>query len=662
MTPSRIVFTLLSLLLVFAVATWELQQRSAPGPLHPAHAARPELTGPAGCVQCHAAGGASAFTCADCHADVSAQIGSGRGLHGAQPAGRDCGSCHREHHGAAAPLLDRRAFALAGVEDPGRYDHRHVQGFALHGAHQPLACDRCHPNAAAAAPPIGGRFLGLEATCTGCHDDAHRGGFGGDCEQCHGQQQPFRDAPGFDHGAFPLRGAHARQACVDCHASDSPWAVTAPRAQPAAVRRCADCHRDPHQPAADGGLPAALPFADSADCGRCHPVTTWRDACPDAAAHARFGFPLRGVHARAACTSCHGAAAQPRRDGDGPVRPEQCSSCHASPHRPQFVAANVVAALPGASDCAGCHLDEHSGFGLGIVTAAQHAASGFPLTPPHAAFDCQHCHGTKEQPWAERFPGRAAADCRACHRDVHGGQFEDAQRTRQCTGCHETSHFLPPRFDAVAHAAVAFPLTGAHEAVACTLCHAEVHDGVRRFRGTPQQCADCHRDPHARRFDRPGLPAIVGGRSGCARCHDTKAFAPVAPAPFDHAAWTGHVLRGAHAAVACTACHPATKERRLGPAAGTQCADCHRDPHLGQFLRDGSTDCSRCHGEDAFDRLRFDHQRDSRFPLDGNHRTLACSACHKPQPTRSGPVVRYAPLGTRCGDCHVLQRGQVGRR
>ena len=48
----------------------------------------------------------------------------------------------------------------------------------------------------------------------------------------------------------------------------------------------------------------------------------------------------------------------------------------------------------------------------------------------------------------------------------------------------------------------------------------------------------------------------------------------------------------------------------------------------------------------------FDHDKDSRFPLDKDHRNLACVACHKPVEFAGRSVVRYKPLGIVCADCH----------
>ena len=84
--------------------------------------------------------------------------------------------------------------------------------------------------------------------------------------------------------------------------------------------------------------------------------------------------------------------------------------------------------------------------------------------------------------------------------------------------------------------------------------------------------------------------------------------------------------------------------------------DCHADPHAAQFARDGSTDCARCHTSESFASLRFFHDRDSRFRLGKQHESLECGACHKPVRFKDREVVRYRPLGRKCGSCHMAQK------
>lgn len=619
---------------------------AGPGALHPAHAAVAALQGAAGCAGCHEPGvGVTAAKCVRCHTAIGEQGTTNRGLHGALAADghAGCAACHGEHHGTATPLLPPHAYEQAGVS-LDHYDHRHTPGFRLAGAHADLACARCHPAAHADAPPPGGRFLGLDQGCTSCHQDPHRQAFGGDCEHCHGQAEPWRAAPGLPHRRFGLGGGHAGIACSVCHPEGSAASVAAERAAELPVRACRACHVDPHAP---GG--AALQFAAAEHCERCHTTASFRKASWEPAQHAAK-FALRGAHATAACSACHGGGAgQVRWRGDAPPLAE-CAACHQHPHRPAVVA---------AADCAACHDDRRPDW-QAQLDPVRHAAFAMPLLAPHAAVACQACHrgGT----YAERYPGREASDCRACHADVHGGQFALAGRSRQCTDCHLATAFVPAQFGIEAHASTALPLVGAHEAVACASCHREVRpDCGRRFRGTSTVCSDCHADPHRGAFDRPGLPgrASAGPQQvGCARCHSTAAFAPVPD--FDHALWTGYELVAAHAKVACARCHPrpAGGGPRLGPVRGRACADCHADPHAGQFATAGQQDCARCHEVTTFATVHVDHAA-TRFPLDAVHAAVACSRCHRAAAYPDGSVaVRYRPLGTLCGDCHLVGGGR----
>ncbi|MBL8730157.1 MAG: cytochrome c3 family protein [Planctomycetes bacterium] len=658
----RWLLPLVSLAIVLLVTLWDLGgERMGPGPLHPVHAARPELTGGGNCEACHQAGqGIAVAACTKCHTPIERQMQGGIGLHGNLPAAQRarCELCHSEHHGEVAPLIAGHAFALAGYPDRSTYDHRHVD-FRLTGAHTGVLCIRCHIGADGAEPPPGGRFLGITQACTECHEDVHRAAFGKDCESCHGQERPWPETPGFRHEAFALQDAHQKVACTECHAPGTVRDVKALQEHGQPVRRCVECHADPHGATA---APTALQLHDTSDCARCHQATKWAAARPTPAQHAAFGFELRGAHATAACASCHGDHATAARWSGAAPALAACSACHEHPHTPALMAAATAAQGP-AAGCADCHLDADRTFADGRMTAAQHAATPFPLVAPHGDVACDTCHtGTRR---SERFPGRMPEHCTACHHDAHAGQFAGEPGFAECTACHVPTRFVPHAFSTAMHGRTKFPLTGAHDAVACAACHLEVKDGVRTFHGTAGECAACHDDVHEGRFDRRDRPQVVDGRRGCARCHDTAAFVPVA-ADFEHGRWTGYPLQGAHAPLACTQCHPAgtggAASPHLGKAAGTTCAACHHDPHAGQFAAGGPTDCARCHDDTSWHELRFDHQRHSRFPLDGRHVKVACAKCHVGYQTGSGPIVRYKPLGTACGDCHKLGKsGEVAK-
>ncbi|HEX7836267.1 MAG TPA: hypothetical protein VF469_02325, partial [Kofleriaceae bacterium] len=115
----------------------------------------------------------------------------------------------------------------------------------------------------------------------------------------------------------------------------------------------------------------------------------------------------------------------------------------------------------------------------------------------------------------------------------------------------------------------------------------------------------------------------------------------------DHAL-TGWALDGGHARVTCGKCHTRTSPQRKTQFVGTStaCAACHKDPHAGRF----TSECQRCHTAaawPAFDRGRFDHHL-ARFPLTGEHASVACEKCH------TGTPPKWQPLGfATCDACHA---------
>ncbi len=670
-----------SLLGVASVVVWEWGHARSPGPLHPTHLAIASLQGQGsssertGCAACHGASPADMpGACAACHQDVDRQIATGKGLHGSlgRESARECASCHREHSGSSVELVSQRSFEAANVPDPSKYAHQHAEAFALEGAHARLACERCHANAYAAQLQKGQkRFLGLSQACATCHEDSHKGSFGGDCASCHGQAHDFKEAPGFTHTtAFALEGVHARVACERCHAASGATSVLASLSSHPQARACAACHEDAHQ----GTL--------GTDCASCHGTGEPFDR----AANFRHtpAFPLTGSHAAVACKSCHEksgerSVASLQRT---PLPARACADCHTSPHAPATLAAfaRELGAASGRISCIGCHEPAHKTFRSpdALMTADLHRATGFALSSPHERAACADCHArpamasadeadTRQVVFARAFPGRSADSCASCHQDAHHGQFDAGITEGRCAECHAGAHFKPSTFDAKHHAVSAFPLTGAHMAVGCDRCHARTPEGMR-FVPTPSECVSCHTDVHQGAFDRAGKPALVDGRAGCARCHSTSSFDTISWGGADHALWTGYPLKGAHAVARCTDCHarrdrPDASGRTLATAP-TRCDACHADPHAGQFARAGATDCARCHSEtQSFSRTTFDHQRDSRFALDAQHASLECAACHRAVNVAPGQsVVRFRPLGTSCQDCHDPKALSGGQR
>lgn len=665
----RLALALVSLAGVGLVFALDLG-RTSPGPLSAVHARAPALAEGRRCSACHGGVfGSLAGACLDCHAPVAADIAAERGLHGRlAPDARDCGRCHSEHHGPEAPLAGARSFLAAGIAARERYDHADL-GFELAGAHADLACAECHANADVAELARGERrFGGLDPDCRSCHADVHDGRMARSCSACHDPEQPFALAAAFQHERFDARCAHGQAACVDCHPRGSARSVEteAGRSPPAGERGCADCHAAPHAPGFLAGAAVLGDVAEAEVCAACHDEEhtgfAGHAAAMPTALHAASGFALAPPHAERECADCH-------RELRGDVivdfahrerAADDCGACHADPHAGQF------ADGPSAEACVACHARERFTpvrFGL-----AEHAATAFPLEGSHQAVACERCHA-RESPESSGAPRRFAGTpqaCATCHADAHRGAFAGLAEAQGCASCHQATLFGDVHaFD---HGrATGFALDGGHGRAECEACHVPSSAPDERGRSfgfvagrAEQGCARCHADVHDGAFGRAEVPRAVAGKTGCARCHTTDSFAEFDCGGFDHELWTGYPLMPEHARLECAACHPSSADaaggvgerRHFGRSAGTACADCHEDPHVGQFARDGATDCARCHADGG--ELRFDHGRDARFALDGTHAELDCAACHRPWPLEGGgEAVRFKPLGTECADCHA---------
>jgi hypothetical protein len=265
------------------------------------------------------------------------------------------------------------------------------------------------------------------------------------------------------------------------------------------------------------------------------------------------------------------------------------------------------------------------------------------------------------------------AKCAGCHADPHGKQLAARTDKGSCEGCHDLKGFRPSTFSVAAHAKLAFPLEGAHEKATCESCHGPSRPGLQAlpstavlgkagvlFRFERSECVSCHHDPHGEALERT--------EKGCRACHGAWSFHPAAFDATQHEK-TEFPLQGAHAAVPCSECHRALAGVRpkstlaavagwpaLTFSSGKACKDCHEDPHGGQFAgREDGGDCAGCHGADSFrPASRFDHDRDSTFPLAGGHAKAACAACHREGTLASGRKgAVYLSTPRQCEACHL---------
>ena len=664
--------------------------RTSPGQLSHVHGQLSQLAGESSCSQCHGGWFASMqASCLECHTFIEEQMEAGRGLHGVLgPKASNCASCHSEHHGGEFKLVGRHSFAKAGVPDPAAFDHNMV-GFAMDGKHLELACTECHEHAEVNVLPEGAqRFVGLSQDCASCHEDPHKGAMARSCTECH-TQTSFDQHVALGHERhLPLVGGHGDQSCRTCHAVDTAHALERGRTLSGTSRTCAQCHDSPHGHEFAHANAMALGMSFEKSCVACHGVehTSFRDERLELtpAQHACSGFMLALPHEGVQCAQCHDPAAQSFAERYPGRTQNQCAACHADVHGGQFQTGPF--AQVGCVACHGTERFEPHGFDLEL-----HKRTALPLEHSHLQVDCETCHTRPHGDAPRTFRG-TPSDCAGCHGDAHMGFFLSRTAAMEpvehgdCARCHDASSF-----DAVPHESfdhtqwTGFPVAGAHEQEGCAACHErspEPDDTGRRFGRVAeifglleplhggsevgQACALCHQDPHGGGFDEPTLPTTYQDREGCARCHGESSFRDM-PHGFDHRLWTGFPLDGAHAALDCASCHgplwpPDDSGRTWQRAKGSACADCHQDPHGGQFAKQGQVDCARCHQDcSSFERLTFDHDWDTRFPLDNTHRQLDCAACHKPKRIGSRDTIHYRPMGTDCTDCHGVQAGSLRR-
>ena len=465
--------------------------------------------------------------------------------------------------------------------------------------------------------------------------------------------------------------------CTKCHAAG----------QKLAPERCLDCHKEVRARIAEGkGFHGRIPAGERA-CEHCHhehqgrdfPIVDWGPGGERRFDHGKTGYPLKGKHAKLECAACHESrrvvssaarevAAKGRKTFLG--LPLACADCHFDEHRGQA-----------ARDCQRCH-DERA---WKPAPGFDHQKTAYRLEGRHVRVACAKCHssdtdaaGKRAFPAAVsdrflRFKPVAFAACTDCHKDPHQNRFGPT-----CTACHSADGWktLRPAGQAAGfHDKTRYPLQGRHVEVACKSCHGPFPGQKQaRWKGLAfGACADCHADAHLGQMGKVGSPGAA-----CDRCHTVDGFQPARYTLADHAR-TRYPLEGGHRAVACALCHPSDPalakrfpagaraalerqkrpvkvsllrvDRDLDPA---RCQACHRDVHAGQFAgRVEKGGCQACHQIASFKELRFDHERDSRFPLLGKHAKAACASCHRPLTGPKGPVVRYRPLDLACASCHA---------
>ncbi|MBS2026553.1 MAG: hypothetical protein JST54_01510 [Deltaproteobacteria bacterium] len=551
-------------------------------------------------------------------------------------------------------------------------------------------CDKCHSSA--------GSDENFEQKCLACHTELapsiKKGvGYHGhipeekrDCKNCHHDHQgvdfkmiewPSGNKSNFPHNetGWPLKGAHAKVKCADCHEPFRDydpvirkWLDAHPKTDTflGTPTTCETCHFDEHR----GQL--------STDCKQCHVEKSFKPA--PGFNHDKTDYPLTGLHKTVACEKCHAPLQDKKTPGSAfpaPVKREfsqftnisfeSCQDCHQDPHKGGF-----------GDRCSSCH----STAGWKIIHSAEserafHDKTRFPLRGLHAEVACKSCHGPFPG-HAAKFKGLSFDRCTSCHADAHEGQLTGVFASN-CEACHDVKGFLPAKFELADHQKTRYPLEGAHAATPCAGCHVQTASletrvpvsvtkllkaekrpllfslALMQFIKPLNQCETCHQDAHAGQF------RSSGDSKACATCHQVSAFKDL---KFNHDKDSRFPLTGKHATAQCEQCHQAKKFGKVTTVAyrplNQSCASCHADAHAGQFHKkdapDEIEDCARCHNTESFKPVAttFVHAPPfTDYVLDGQHQNVACNACHQSVVVTAGVEVRkYTGLPTNCAGCH----------
>lgn len=465
-----------------------------------------------------------------------------------------------------------------------------------------------------------------EEDCTKCHKRFDKAAQTQLCQDCHKEvRKDVEGKQGF-HGRFK-----EQRECKECHTEhkgrteniapinektfDHAQTDFALRGAHANVKKveCKSCHKPKAKYREAPSTCYACHKKDDKHKGRagescpdCHTENNWKEIRFD---HNKTKYPLRGKHAEVACKECH---AEDRYKNT----PLDCYSCHKKDdkHKGQE-----------GTHCEECH-NERSW----KKTPFDHNKSRFPLLGKHETVECKKCHTTpafKDTPM----------DCYSCHKkdDKHKGSYGE-----KCATCHAERDWKTIVFDHELH--TKYPLFGGHLRTKCESCH----KGHLYKDKTPIDCVACHKkdDKHKGRFG-----------EHCVSCHTERDWNALL---FEHDRDTNYPLKGYHRKVKCDSCHKGQLYKEKTP---TACHTCHKkdDIHRSNF----GEKCEKCHIEQSWKTLPFDHDRDTKYPLLGKHRSTTCESCHTGQlykektpadcnSCHKNDDAHRRRLGTQCEDCH----------
>jgi hypothetical protein len=562
--------------------------------------------------------------------------------------GKQCANCHADIHRAQFGSNCAQCHTVLGWQVSVQSIQQHFNRFPLLGAHAVVECQECHKNAAV------GNYLGLSTACSSCHQadwqrttnpvhpSAGAAFAAANCTTCHSFDN-WANAK-FDHSTtgFLLTNGHANVACALCHISNNYNLTIAPT-------DCGNsgCHLTTWQTTTNPVHPSAGTAFAAANCTGCHNTISWTTATFD---HSTTGFPLTSGHANVACTLCH-----INNNYNLTIAASACgnSQCHLTTWQQTNTPVHSTAgAAFGAANCATCHTT------AGWTAAAfDHSVTGFTLTGKHMSptpTPCASCHVSNNYTLN-------SGDCYGCHQSEFlstrtiGGAVPNhvaagfPTTAAACAMCHPITVWSAGAFN---HAAVGFPLTNSHAAVACALCHV---NGNYSLNIAPTACgtSGCHlttwQNTNAPSHSAAGATFAA---ANCSSCHTTVSFNT---STFNHTTM-GFALTGMHISPSptpCLSCHVGNNFTLNSKACmGCHLANWQSTATIGGAVPNHITagfpqDCSFCHSTTNWTSATFNHNTTG-FPLTGAHTSVTCALCHV-----GGNYSGTLP--TDCYNCHIAQ-------
>ena len=271
------------------------------------------------------------------------------------------------------------------------------------------------------------------------------------------------------------------------------------------------------------------------------------------------------------------------------------------------------------------------------------------LSKAHAKYEeeCAQCHVKFDRNGQDKR-------CLDCHKETradvtaHTG-YHGKMKQQTCRSCH-TEHkgvdakiftLDKNKFD---HKATDFQLGGKHQKVACEKCHV----AGKLYREAALTCIGCHTkdDKHKGSLGK-----------ACADCHTDVSWKE---AKFDHDT-TKFELTGKHIDTKCVDCH----RNNVYKDTPLNCFACHKKDdnqkgHKGLY----GEKCESCHGTKGWKTTLFNHDKDTKYDLNGKHRTTKCISCHTVNPYRVKTAQdcyschlkddkHKDTLGRDCANCHT---------